>query len=104
MTGNIIYVLVGILLTVIIYFIFTTCRGKRWHCHEGKCEKVIGGEFSSYDSCLDNCHKKLPEQIIKTKYVPRYIPYVPPRPFGRLPPRPFGRLNHRRKRRRKNYT
>lgn len=46
-------VILGIGAYLLIEFKF-----KKWRCREGKCEKVLGGDFSSLDKCKESCKAK----------------------------------------------
>lgn len=46
-----------IALTVITYLVIEF-KVKKWKCTEGKCEKVIGGDFSSLEKCRKMCQVK----------------------------------------------
>ena len=51
-----ILVVLGVSTYLIIEF-----KVKKWKCTEGKCEKVIGGDYASLDKCRNGCKVKKQE-------------------------------------------
>jgi len=49
----VILIAIGVAIYLIIEF-----KVKKWKCTEGKCEKVIGGDFSSLEKCKELCKIK----------------------------------------------
>ena len=45
-----ILVVLGVITYLVIEF-----KVKKWKCKEGKCEKVIGGDYSSLEKCKQQC-------------------------------------------------
>jgi hypothetical protein len=44
---------IGVTVYLVIEF-----KVKKWKCTEGKCEKVIGGDYSSLEKCKNQCKVK----------------------------------------------
>ena len=58
-------ILYGISLTlvfVMILFYTVNYKLKKWQCTEGKCEKVFGGIYNSFQDCNAKCPEKEKEQ------------------------------------------
>lgn len=58
--GLAIFICIAIATYLIVEF-----KVKKWKCTEGKCERVIGGDFSSLDKCKNMCKIKK-EKLTKT--------------------------------------
>lgn len=57
------FMFVGALVLILIEYVF-----KKWKCTDGKCERVLGGDYSHLKDCIasKNC-KKTPESVSSTQ-------------------------------------
>ena len=56
MKRNILLIIIFILIVVgVIVYLVIEYGLKKWRCVEGRCEKVIGGDFSSLEKCRTQC-------------------------------------------------
>jgi len=59
-------ILIILIVGLIVFLLFWWWKKrerKGWRCIEGRCERVVNGEFASYGECEESCNLRKKKQV-----------------------------------------